>query len=205
MNFSQLEQLWIQNGGNPLMAPVAAAVAYAESTGNPNAVGDGGTSLGLWQIHYTVHPQFNASQLFDPNYNAQAAIQLSGNGANWTPWTTWNNYQKGSGYGASIISSLLGGKTPPATTSSSSSSSDCSFQNVGLNVGKFLQCLNPAQVSNWAPMLDPSNEVGAIASSAIVFVGAIALVGIGGLWLIFGTNTGEQVVKTSGKVAAMAA
>lgn len=54
----------------------AVAIALAESSGNPQAVGDSGTSLGLWQIHFTVHPEFDKTQLFDPQYNAQAAFAL---------------------------------------------------------------------------------------------------------------------------------
>lgn len=68
----------------------AVAIALAESGGDAgNTSGDGGTSWGLWQIHWTVHPQFNKSQLLDPDYNAAAAYQLSGSGTNFYPWSTW--------------------------------------------------------------------------------------------------------------------
>jgi Lysozyme like domain len=55
---------------------VAVAIALAESSGDTAAVGDDGTSIGLWQIHYTVHPQFDPKQLVDPQYNANAAYKL---------------------------------------------------------------------------------------------------------------------------------
>jgi Lysozyme like domain len=53
---------------------LAAAVAMAESGGDPCANGDphnssscsndySSTSFGLWQIHVTAHPQYNSSQL----------------------------------------------------------------------------------------------------------------------------------------------
>jgi hypothetical protein len=71
-------------------AVTAVAIALAESSGNPQAVGDNGSSYGLWQVHWTVHPQFDRSQLFDPAYNASAMASLSGNGADWSPWTTYN-------------------------------------------------------------------------------------------------------------------
>jgi len=82
----QIEQVWIDNGGNPAAAPMAAAIAMAESGGNPNASSRGGLGLGLWQIDV-------ASGLIpniDPNGNARQAIALSANGSNWQPWVTFN-------------------------------------------------------------------------------------------------------------------
>lgn len=70
---------------------LAAAVAMAESGGNALAVGDFGRSFGLWQIHTPAHPQFNAQSLFDPDYNARAALAVSKNGTNFGPWTMFKN------------------------------------------------------------------------------------------------------------------
>lgn len=68
---------------------LAAAVAMAESGGNAFAVGDGGTSFGLWQVHSPSHPEFDASRLLDSNYNAHAALLISKSGADWSAWTTY--------------------------------------------------------------------------------------------------------------------
>jgi Lysozyme like domain len=68
---------------------LAAAVAMAESGGNPFAVGDGATSFGLWQIHAPAHPEFAASQLLTAAYNAHAALLISKSGTDWSPWTTF--------------------------------------------------------------------------------------------------------------------
>jgi hypothetical protein len=61
----------------------AIAIALAESGGDPNARGDktaihpDGTSYGLWQIHWTVHPEVgNPDNLFDPQINANAAYKV---------------------------------------------------------------------------------------------------------------------------------
>lgn len=111
MTFAEIEQTWIQAGGNPAEAPTAAAIAMAESGGDPsNTTGDNGTSYGLWQIHWTVHPQFNPSDLTNPLYNAAAAIAISGNGQNWNPWTTFMNgsYLK---YLPSGVQNLLSGSS----------------------------------------------------------------------------------------------
>ena len=81
---------------------LAAAVAMAESGGDTCARGDpktptdcedlGGpsTSFGLWQIHVPAHPEVDASRLFDPAYNASAALAISRGGTDWTPWTAYN-------------------------------------------------------------------------------------------------------------------
>lgn len=73
---------------------IAVAIALAESGGDPKAQGDnfGGeyTSYGLWQIHWTVHPEFDASQLFDPQYNANAAYLLyARRGNRFIDWSTY--------------------------------------------------------------------------------------------------------------------
>lgn len=84
----QLEQLWIQNGGNPSAAPVAAAVALAESSGNPAATNhntNGSIDRGLWQIN-SVHGTQSTTDVVG---NVKAAIAISNNGANWAPWRTY--------------------------------------------------------------------------------------------------------------------
>jgi len=92
-SFTQLEQLWIDNGGNAILAPVMAAIALAESSGNPNAQNPydnngAQTSWGLWQISDGTHnalPNWN-----DPNVNAQYAVgklQSQGLGA-WGTFTS---------------------------------------------------------------------------------------------------------------------
>jgi hypothetical protein len=77
----------------------AAAVAMAESRGNPSATnivtnpapGNGPErSFGLWQINTLAHPNYNEQSLLNPTYNARAALDISQNGTNWTPWSTYN-------------------------------------------------------------------------------------------------------------------
>lgn len=59
-SYSQLEGLWIQAGGSRSMAPLMAAIALAESSGNSAAMNfndNGGTqtSVGLWQVSTGTH------------------------------------------------------------------------------------------------------------------------------------------------------
>lgn len=87
MTAEQLQALWIQAGGNPQNAAIAAAVAMAESSGNPDAShqnSNGSIDRGLWQIN-SVHGTLSST---DPLANAKAAVSISNNGATWMPWCT---------------------------------------------------------------------------------------------------------------------
>ena len=69
---------------------IAVAVAYAESSGNPDAVGDNGDSIGLWQINLPNHPEYQGVNLNDPQTNANAAFDIySAAGNSFSPWTTF--------------------------------------------------------------------------------------------------------------------
>ena len=85
-----LERLWDGAGGNPAQAQTAASIAMAESGGNADATSansNGTTDRGYWQINST----HGALSTYDPQANAQAAVQISGNGQNFTPWTTYDS------------------------------------------------------------------------------------------------------------------
>jgi len=95
-SYAQLEQLWINNGGPSAVAPIAAAIALAESSGNPQATNpndNGGTqtSWGLWQISNGTHGQ-PVPNILDPNVNAQQAVaKYKGAGNTFTPWGTYDS------------------------------------------------------------------------------------------------------------------
>lgn len=93
--YAQLEGLWINAGGSRAAAPVAAAIAEAESGGNPNAESanpDGGTNVGLWQLDTLGKGSgHTAGQLLDPATNAKVAVQGSRNGRDWTAWSTFTS------------------------------------------------------------------------------------------------------------------
>jgi len=96
LSFSQLEGLWIQAGGPKVLAPVAAAIALAESSGNPQALNptdNGGTqsSFGLWQISNGTHSPPSASWA-DPLTNAKLAVaKYKGAGNSFSPWGTYDS------------------------------------------------------------------------------------------------------------------
>jgi LysM repeat protein len=83
---SGLERLWEDAGGNPGEAVMAASIAMAESGGNQYALSPT-DDYGYWQINASNGPLAT----FNPYGNARAAITLSDNGTNWSPWTTYTS------------------------------------------------------------------------------------------------------------------
>jgi hypothetical protein len=74
-----LERLWVAAGGPPVLAHLMAAIAMAESSGNPNAIGpptESGRAMGLWQIMMPVNAGYVHGNVFDPLVNARAAVAI---------------------------------------------------------------------------------------------------------------------------------
>lgn len=67
---------------------VVQRVIKCESNGNPNAVGDGGYSYGLVQIHLPSHPTVSKEQALSPEFAIKflTANLALGNGRMWTCW-----------------------------------------------------------------------------------------------------------------------
>jgi Lysozyme like domain len=133
LSYAQLEGLWIANGGSKAMAPLMAAIALAESGGNPDSNnytdsnGQGGTqtSWGLWQISNGTHSQ-PVPNIDNPAVNAQQAVakyQSQGLSA-------WGTYTSGA-YKAFMSNSttpdMSAAGAPAATLDSSTSSPDCAI------------------------------------------------------------------------------
>ena len=109
-SYGQLESLWVKAGGSRALAPLMAAIAMAESAGNPaaNNYDDNGgrqTSWGLWQVSDGTH---NWPGQQDPNVpinNARYAVakyQAQGLGA-------WGTYDSGA------YKQYYQGSTPPSS------------------------------------------------------------------------------------------
>lgn len=132
LSFAQLEQYWIQAGGSPVMAPEMASIAEAESGGRSDALnnnpGTGDYSVGPWQINYfgnlspgrTARYGSPSTLQASPLADARAAVDLSSNGQNLSPWSTWKSgaYEKFMPSGAKDIkpsgASFSGGNWNPA-------------------------------------------------------------------------------------------
>src|ERR1700757_5501128 len=86
-SYTDLVSLAMSAGFSAVTAPIAAAVALAESSGDPNAYNpekaagtpEGKGSYGLWQIYLKAHPEFEGQNLFDPEVNAKAAFSVYSN------------------------------------------------------------------------------------------------------------------------------
>ena len=86
LSCSGLEALWVEAGGSPAIEVTAASIAMAESGGNQFATGTVG-ERGYWQIN----PVNGALSTYDPYGNARAAVIMSADGTNWSPWTTYTS------------------------------------------------------------------------------------------------------------------
>lgn len=100
-NLLQLAALAMKAGCPASAAPIAAAIAAAESGGNPGAQGDIALmdstwdwSAGLWQIR-GLRAERGTGGLrdslanADPMKNALAMVTISSGCTNWTPWSTF--------------------------------------------------------------------------------------------------------------------
>ena len=81
-----LMTIWKEAGGSSAEAFTAAEIAMAESGGRQYAVSPT-DDYGLWQINMAAHGPTQAT--FNEMGNARAAIAISDDGNNWTPWTTY--------------------------------------------------------------------------------------------------------------------
>lgn len=119
LSFQALQDLWKQAGGSAASAPVAAAIALAESGGRPDAHNPKppDDSYGLWQINMlgSLGParrrQYGLSsndQLYDPMTNAKAAVAISGGGKSFAAWSTFTN----GAYRSHLNGQGAGGDTP---------------------------------------------------------------------------------------------
>jgi hypothetical protein len=86
----RLEALWESAGGSPGAAFMAAEIAEAESGGSQYATladSNGTVDRGYWQIN-SSHGSLST---YDAYSNARAAVVISADGTDWTPWTTYNS------------------------------------------------------------------------------------------------------------------
>jgi hypothetical protein len=146
-SYAQLEGLWIQAGGPSAAAPVAAAIALAESGGCTSAMNftdNGGTqtSVGLWQVSTGTH-QYPASWTSAGGNAAEAVAKYNAAGG-FSPWGTYDSGAYRGFLNGSTTPDLNvpggGGGTGPATLTgyTAATNPDCLWQFPGiLGVGSF--------------------------------------------------------------------
>lgn len=96
-SYAQLEDIWVRNGGSAAMAPLMAAVAEVESSGNDQATNPSGAT-GLWQMEWPLYAGFvsgasSRDAYLNPDLNARAAVKLSQNNPSTAPGSpVYNNW-----------------------------------------------------------------------------------------------------------------
>lgn len=144
LTYAQLEGLWITNGGSKAVAPLAAAIAMAESSGRTDVTSanpDGGINVGPWQLDtkgkgagYTV------AQLQNPATNAAVAVKGSNNGTDWSAWATFASgaYKRFMSAGTTPDMSVPGGGQAAVTATDQQAAAagpDCAFSIGGQHIG----------------------------------------------------------------------
>lgn len=191
LSYAQLEGYWIAAGGSSGTAPIAAAIALAESSGNPSAVGpsyggDAG-SIGLWQIQSGQHPQWSVDSLKDPMTNAQAAVAIYNDSGSFQPWSTFTNGAYQQFYQPNVAPTAPSGGTANNTSGQNAQGgvSDLSAALGGVGLG--------------AQAVAQSGSAKFLAAGAIAAGGI--LVGIG-LWFVAGSTGPGQQMESEVKGAA---
>jgi hypothetical protein len=204
--YAQLMGLWVNNGGSAAKAPVAAAIAEAESSGNSDATSanpDGGTNVGLWQLDTPggKGAGFSVAQLKDPATNAKVAVKGSSNGADFSAWSTFTGgaYKRFLNNGTTPDTNVPGSASAPASaTTASYNSADCLFGFPGVNVPVV------GDVGGFC-ILSRSNAR-AMLGAALMLAGGVAFI-IGALVVAAGgftdTKFGQAAVSGVSKAAAV--
>jgi hypothetical protein len=158
-NYAQIEGIWVQAGGPVGVAPIAAAIAMAESGGNTTATdndSNGTVDRGLWQIN-SVH---GGQSTYDVMGNARAAVAISNNGTNWSPWTT---------YTSGAYRQFVQMNVPPDTSAPINGTNAAANQNATLTGDTATLAGLPLPGGLWDPgnwFLDPLGSIGSAAGGA---------------------------------------
>lgn len=159
-SFRQLEGLWEQAGGNHAIAPVMAAIALAESGGNPNATGGVGEK-GLWQINPHA---WGSLATYDPLGNAKAAVHvLSVQGL--TAWSTYNSgaYKHFVQSGSPLPPTGTGQAPGTTTAAGRGSGGNATAGSVNASVGKAVEAITDiGQTSTGSWVTDFENAIKAL-------------------------------------------
>jgi hypothetical protein len=180
--------------GYPQMV-VAVAVAMAESSCNPNARlvnTNGCVDRGLWQIDNCAWPNVSDTCAYQSQCNADAAYNISGDGTNWAPWSTfesgvWRNY-------ISSADSAVSGFTIQLKSKGGQTCLDADSTDVG-NGGKIFQwaCDGSDRYQQWE-IIDayPNNPILKNVGTGTCLDADSTDIGNGGKIFQWSCNTGDH-------------
>ena len=202
-SFTQLEQFAAQAGFPTALQPIMAAIALAESGGNPGAVNpndNGGrqSSFGLWQISTGTHAAPSPAWS-NPLVNAQLAYQKYQTQG----LSAWGTYTSGA-YRQYLNAANAGTGIPSDTLA---------FSSVSGVPG--LSDIQNAISSTLAPITGLSNSLGAFWNAVSAWItkpwrivklaaGAFMLIGVG-VALATGSDAGKATVKMGKQVGSQLA
>jgi hypothetical protein len=207
-NYAQLEGIWIQAGGNSQAAPMAAAIAMAESGGNSAAQdldSNGSVDRGLWQIN-SVH---GSQSTFDVMGNARAAVAISNNGTDWSPWVT---YQTGaykqflqSGVAPDTTAPINGTAAAAGTGNQTAQLESCGmWENILIPGSCLIQGggVDPLSGAGIADSIVKGLVTGLINPFIQIIAGVMGITGgllimVGGMFLIVKDSSAYQSVKST--------
>lgn len=195
-DFADLESLARSAGLSATDAKVAAAVALAESGGQPGAISSTG-DYGLWQINARSWPQFSTSRLLDPSYNAKAMATVHGSTRGWNHWTTYRTgaYRKYLSTGSTINGESAGGGLPGV---------DDLIDGAGNLISGGADALNPLDdVGDWVGQL--SENLGKVLLGLVLGAAGLAVAWFGITRLAADSPTGQQITGAVGTAGAVAA
>jgi Lysozyme like domain len=130
--YSQLEGLWTQAGGSSSLAPLMAAIAMAESGGNPDAkntapCASDSYATGLWQICMPLNSQYvPGGDATNAASNAAGAVAILKN-QGLTAWSTYSSGAYKQYYNGAVPPTAVAGGTgtgADATTTAATSNCD---------------------------------------------------------------------------------
>lgn len=187
-SYAQLEQLWINAGGDKSLAPVAAAIAEAESGGNSAAMNytdNNGTqtSVGLWQVSTGTHsyPQSWTT----PQGNAAEAVAKYNAAGGWSPWGTYDSgaYRAFLSPGTTPDPNVpAGGSSSGGTQQAQLTSADTSLANeclIGIpNPAHSIPVIGGLFSTNLTCLFSKSEARALVGGLVMVGSGAVALVGV---------------------------
>ena len=134
LTHNQLSLYWQRAGGRVTVSNTAAAIAQAESSGDPSKINNTAYpnrpnyhppapgnlpeySVGLWQINLVAHPNYTEKNMLDPVKNAAAAVTISNNGRDFSPWSTYTTPDPKLSYKQYLVTGTGGGATSSGGTS----------------------------------------------------------------------------------------
>lgn len=196
-SYGQLEGLWINAGGSPALAPLMAAIALAESGGDPtaeNKTDNSGrqTSWGLWQISNGTHNE-PVPGILDPETNAQQAVKKY-KSQGLRAWGTYTSgaYQK---YMKNNVDPITSGLPTGSTPANSTAEQTGIAGDVGGAIGSGL-------AKAFTAVFEPFIKVTVWGMEALIG-GAMIVAGF--LIVVSQSQTGKNVQAKAEKTAAMVA